>query len=741
MLRGLARFSYRRRWLVLVLWIATVVGITAASGASGSGFSEEFRIAGTDSQAAFDLLDEAGLGEALVNGSIVVRADAGLDDPEVRARLDALVAEVEQAPHVARVVSPTGGEERWVVSPLVPEIAYTEVRFDAEFPEITADSAPVVRELAAQASGDGLAVELGGNVFSEQGPPEGTAELIGLVAAVFILLVAFGSVLAMGLPIVTALFGLGVGFGVVGLLTTVVSVPEFATQLAAMIGIGVGIDYALFIVTRYRQGLANGLEPEDAVVAAIDTAGRAVLFAGATVVISLAGMLLIGIEFVGGLGVAAAAVVAVTMATSVTLLPAVLGFVGRTIDRLSLPGAKARAESGRRGFWWRWSRTLQARPWPAALVGLVVLLAMSAPVLSMRLGSSDAGNRPTSDTTRRAYDLKTEGFGEGFNGQFVVVARAGAEDAPALGELATALAETPGVAAAFPPSEVAEGIHLIPVFPETGAQDEATVATVERIRSETIPAVVGDRPIEAHVGGITALFEDMSEVLEARLPLFIGVVLTLSFLLLLVVFRSVLVPLKAVFVNLLSLGAAYGLVIAVFQWGWGAELIGVGKPGPIESFLPMMMFAILFGLSMDYEVFLLSRIKEEYDRTGDNGLAVADGLSATARVITAAALIMVTVFGSFMFVDERVVKMFGLGLAAAILIDATIVRMVLVPATMELLGRTNWWFPRWLSWLPVVHVEGAPEEIAVTTNHDEDAGTGVDDEPDPEGGRPVTVAR
>ena len=639
--------------------------------------------------------------------------------------LESLFADVEALDEVEAVITPYEPEGAFQVAPPSSEaagtIGYATIQFTDGWSDLSEDTTAGVEALVDDLEVDGIVVELGGDVFADQEPP-GTSELFGLVAAVFILLIAFGSVVAMGLPIGTALFGLAVGFGAVSLISHVVSVPEFATQLAAMIGIGVGIDYALFIVTRYRQGLANGLEPYDAVLAAVDTAGRAVLFAGTTVVISLAGMLLIGIEFVGGLGVAAASVVLVTMLTSITLLPALLGFAGRAIDKLSLPGATKRAEGGRHGVWYRWSRTLQRNPWPAAIIGFVVLLAMSLPVLSMQFGFTDAGNRAESDTTRRAYDLKAEAFGEGSSAPLIMVATLPeGTTTESLAPVQEAIGADPGVAAVMPATANPDGdVAIFPVIPTTSGQDPATIRTIERLRTDVIPGAEVDG-VEVMIGGTTALFEDMSQKLQERLPVFIGVVLGLSFLLLLVVFRSVLVPIKAVIMNLLSIGAAYGLIVAIFQWGWGADLVGIGREGPIESFLPMMMFAILFGLSMDYEVFLLSRIKEEFDRTGDNSLAVADGLSATARVITAAALIMVTVFGSFILSDERVIKMFGIGLAAAILIDATIVRMVLVPATMELLGKTNWWFPRWLQWLPKIHVEGSAEDIEATSVHDEPA--------------------
>jgi RND superfamily putative drug exporter len=581
---------------------------------------------------------------------------------------------------------------------------------------VTTSTKDRLTTLVTAANGNGLQVEGGGDLFTVKGSL-GSTELIGLVAAIIILLVAFGSLLAMGLPVLTALLGIGIGFAVVELLSHVTSVPSFATQLAAMIGLGVGIDYALFIVTRYRQGLHQGLDPESSVVAAIDTAGRAVFFAGTTVVISLLGMLLIGIQFIGGLGVGAAAVVAVTMVASLTLLPALLGFVGHNVDKLRLPGT-GRVKDPRTTAGYRWGRLLQRHPWPFVAIGLVTLLALAVPVLSIRLGSSDASNTPTSQTTRRAYDLKAQGFGAGASGPLVLAAQIrGPADLPTLQKLTTALAATPGVTQASTARLNSAGdTAIIQVIPTTSSQDQATVSLISKLRHQVIPGVTAGTDVTVHVGGVTASFDDIATKLQGRLPLFIGVVLALSFLLLLVMFRSVVVPAKAVVMNMLSIGAAYGVMVAVFQWGWGKDLFGVGKAGPLESFLPMMLFAILFGLSMDYEVFLLSRIKEEYDTNGrDNRAAVADGLAVTARVITAAAAIMVCVFASFVFGDQRVIKEFGLGLAVAVLVDATVVRMILVPAAMELLGDANWWFPSWLSWLPRFQIEGAEgREIAGT---------------------------
>jgi RND superfamily putative drug exporter len=703
-LKRIADECYRRRWRVLIGWIVLLVATNVFAGAVGSAFSQTFNLPNTDSQKAFDLLDRKFPARAGETASVVFKASPSLQDPEVRAAIDDIVGRLEQVPNVVAVRSPFEPEGAQQVSPAKP-IAFAEIQFGGKAGENLSDETrSQVKDIAASANRPGLQVELSGGF--EEGQPPATFGL-GLLAAIVILIVVFGSVLAMGLPIMNALFGLGIGIAAISLLSNVLSVPEFSTQLAEMIGIGVGIDYALFIVARYRQGIHAGLDPESAVVKAVATSGKAVFFAGCTVIISLAGMFLIGIEFVSGLATGAIVAVALTIATSLTLLPAVLGFVGMNIDRLHVPFV-SRSDHQRDGFWYRWSRMIQRHPLPAAAAALTILLLLASPVLAIELGSSDASGRPTRDTTRRAYDLLAEGFGQGFNGPLLLAMEvpAGTSD-EVLAGIRDAVAQTPGVATAVPAQfNPQRDTAVMQVFPTTSPQDGATVDLIHELRTKTLPAATAGTGVTAHVGGITAAFDDVSALLQERLPIFIGLVLLLSFLLLLVVFRSLLVPLKAVVMNLLSIGAAYGVLVAVFQKGYGADFFGVGT-GPIESFLPMMLFAILFGLSMDYEVFLLSRIKEEYDRTNDNAAAVADGLSSTARVITAAALIMVVVFGSFVFGDERVIKEFGLGLAIAILVDATIVRMLLVPATMELLGDANWWLPKWLDRiLPNVHIEG-----------------------------------
>jgi RND superfamily putative drug exporter len=708
MLRSLAAFCYRRRRLVVALWVIGVIGLTVIAGNVGDKFSEGFTVKGTESARAQELLKATFKERAGDTGELVVRAPGGVTNPAVQQLVEDKLAEIEQVSDVSGTTSPYSPEGARQVSS-DGTIAYAQIQFHkraGEVPEATAQH--IIDIVDPGKPVDGAKLEVGGRMFVIHGP-SGASEAIGLLAAIFILLIAFGSVLAMGLPIFTAIVGLGGGFAVVGLLSNIMVMPTFTTQLAAMIGLGVGIDYALFIVTRYRQGLHDGLNPERAVVLALDTAGRAVLFAGATVVISLCGLFLMGVDFIRGLGAGGASTVLLMVFASVTFVPALLGFTGTNIDKLSIPGLHRRESTDRASMWFRWSRVVQRRPWTAALAGLAVLVILAVPFLSLRLGFSDNGNNPTTDTTRRAYDLLSDGFGPGFNGPLVLAART-PNGAASLDVLAERLGATPGVARVSPVIASSDGeAAVIQVIPTTSPQSKATVELIDRLRGRVIPASIKGTDVTVDVGGITASGADVSEALAARLPLFIGAVLAFSFILLLVVFRSVLVPVKAVVMNLLSIAAAYGVVVAIFQWGWFGGLLGIKGTGPIEPFVPMMLFAIVFGLSMDYEVFLLSRVREEYDRTGDNGLAVADGLAATARVITAAAAIMICVFASFMLDDLRVLKLFGLGLASAILIDATLVRIVLVPATMELLGDRNWWFPKWLEWIPKVHVEAKPD--------------------------------
>ncbi len=716
-MKALARFAYRRRRFVLLGWIGLFVGLFALSGALGGEIQTEFKLPGSESQAAVDLLEEKGVSERTgFAGQVVFRASQGVNDSAVRQALERFFATIERSVEGVRVASPYEPANAYQLS-RDGKTGYAEVNFSDRSNEQYVDDTDAIKELHEEAQAQapaGLQSELGGDLFAEQ--VEFSSEVFGLVAAVIILLLVFGSVLAMGLPIITALFGIGSGAALIGLATNVLAVPDFTTQVAAMIGIGVGIDYALLIVTRYRAGLHDGLEPHEAVELALDTSGRAVVFAGLTVVISLLGMFFLNLDFMRSMATGAVLAVLMTMLGAVTLLPAMLGFVGRNIDRLRVPllhkpTEVVAAEGNQRSFWYRWSRVIQARPWPALVVSAAVLIVLAVPVFSIRLGFADAGNRRESDTTRRAYDLLLDGFGVGFNSPILVVVETpnGAGDAASVAQLKSALEGTEGVASVSDSIPVAGGqVQLLNVFATSAPQDEATTQLVHRLRRETIATLVSGRAIPTLTTGGPAFVVDFSDYMSDKLPVFFGAVLLLSFLLLMTVFHSIVVPVKAVIMNMLSIGAAFGAMVAVFQWGVGASIIGIGKEGPIEAWAPMMLFAIVFGLSMDYEVFLLTRVREEYDRTGDNGRAVADGLAATGRVISAAALIMFCVFGSFTLGDERALKLLGFGLAAAVLIDATIVRLVLVPAAMELMGRANWWAPSWLvRYLPTIRVDSA----------------------------------
>ncbi|MCB0989758.1 MAG: MMPL family transporter [Acidimicrobiales bacterium] len=754
MFRNIARWCARNKWAVLIIWIVTLVGLNGASGGIGPAFDTSFDIPDSEAARGIDTLEEyfPGAGAAF-GGSIVFQAD-DVNDPEIVQTMSALFEEVEQIEHVS------------VVSPYTP-FGANQINGDATVAFAQVNLTPDIDQIEASEIGasiaemlptvDGLRIEIGGQALAEFAPPE--SELIGIGFAIVILIVSFGSVLAMGLPISVALIGVGAGgVGALGLMTHVVAIPDFATSIGLMIGLGAGIDYALFIVNRYRELSREGASLEDAIVGAMDTAGRAVAFAGITVVLSLLGMLTIGLSFVSGLGIAAALTVAFTMIASLTLLPAMLaifgprvevtrwrgliaaGFIAIGVALIGLGVAPAglafiglgvitlilgffvkqlraavppRTEKPiRETAFYRWSRQIQSRPWVYAIGGTLVLVILSLPILGLELGFSDEGNFSEETTTRQAYDLIAEGFGPGFNGPFLLAVEVqDASQAAVVQQLAGIVAADPGVASVGQPfpdnieNPAAAEAFLVQIVPTSAPQDSATFDTVKRLRVAVADAVAGTG-VEANITGAVPTNIDFSSYLSGRIPIFYGVVLGLSFLLLMAVFRSILVPLKAVIMNVLSISAAYGVVVLVFQEGWFGSITGI-EPAPIEPFVPMMLFAIVFGLSMDYEVFLLSRIREEYDRTGDAHLSVADGLSVTARVITAAAAIMGVVFGSFLLEDDRVVKLFGTGLALSVILDATLVRMLLVPATMELLGERNWWLPKWLDRiLPTLNVEG-----------------------------------
>ncbi len=718
-MRRFATWTTGHRKTVIIGWIVALIGFGMLAGSVGSDFSEEFQLPNSDSKQALDLLEErfpAQSGEAV---QIVFKADQGVESSAVERKMEGVFAKVGGVPHVSEVASPYQGSGAAAVSD-DGKVAYATVQFDVTGEKLDEDDVKEIISIAQGAAGDGLQVELGGQPVAEAQVEEGEdiSFLVGLLAAIIVLLLTFGSVVAMGLPILTALFALGVGVSLITLGTHVFPTADFAPFLATMIGLGVGIDYALFILTRFRNGLAEGMEPRDATVAAIDTAGRAVLFAGITVIIALLGMMLLGLSFLYGVAMAASLAVLFTMISALTLLPALLTIVGRRIDRLRIPGLGRGKRSVDEGSWWqRWSNRIQRRPWTAALLSGALLIALCIPALSLRLGTNDAGTEPAGKTTRQAYDLLAEGFGPGFNGPLVIAAALPEKgDDTGVVALRKELREEAGVAGTTPiVLSPAKNAAVFQVYPTTSPQSKDTTQLLDRIRSDVIPPIEARTDTQLHVGGINAIFEDFGEAITEKLPLFIGVVVLLSALLLMIVFRSILVPLKAMAMNLLSIGAAFGLVVAVFQWGWGASLIGVDSTGPIISFLPIFLFSIVFGLSMDYEVFLMSRIHEEWEHSKDATESVTRGLALTGRVITAAAAIMVTVFLSLAIGEDRIIKLFGLGLASAVFIDAVIIRSVLVPAIMQLLGARAWWFPAWLDRiLPRLHVEPAEGDPAPT---------------------------
>ncbi len=706
---------YDRRRIVLVAWILVIIGITVIAQVVGTHFQDKFSSGNVPSQQAADILQAKFPSKAGDTADVVFHTSTPIAANE--AAIDNVVGSLRPLAHVQSVTGPFSPDGAHQISTHA-NIAYAVVQFDTTTANLPAGAVHDVINTAQAARRPGFQVALGGApISSVAAAAPGASEGIGITAAVIIMLLAFGSVVAMGLPIITALFGLGIGVALLELVTHFLVVPTFAPEMAAMIGIGVGIDYALFIVTRYRQGIFEGREPRDAVVTSLMTSGRSVLFAGGTVVISLFGLFLIGQPYMIGLATACIAAVLMVLIAALTLLPALLGFAGNAIDKLHLPGLlQSGGPSPPNGFWHRWSRFIQRRAWVTATVAVLVLLLLALPLFSLRLAFTDAGNDPPSLTTRQAYDLLAQGFGPGFNGPLVVaVAMGGPADRGTVEQLDRVLAAgVPGVAYTAPVEfNATDTGAVIVVVPATSPQAAQTETLVNTLRSDVIPPIVKGTDVNAQVGGETASSIDAAAFLGSRLFLVIGAVLVLSFLLLMTVFRSVVLPLKAVIMNLLSVGAAYGVMVAVFQWGWLGSVIGIGETGPIDPWIPVTMFTILFGLSMDYEVLLLSRIREEWLRTGDNSLSVADGLAVTGRIITAAAAIMFCVFASFVIKDPlHILKVFGLGLAVAVAIDVTLVRMVLVPSLMEILGPVNWWLPRFLDRsIPTVGVEVTPAPV------------------------------
>jgi RND superfamily putative drug exporter len=698
-IRRVGAASARRPWTTIVAWAVVAAVVIALAGTLGGAFVDDFVAPGSQSERAMELLDERFPEAAGGSAMVVFAVDQGGTLDSRREVVEAALARVAKVAHVATVASPF---EAGTVSP-DGRVGFAELTFDLPASDLGPAPLEALTDAIEPARAAGLDVELGGDaVFVNAEAQASGTEAVGILAALVVLVVAFGTVVAALVPIGLALVAVAVGLGGVTLLANAMDVSTAAPTIGAMIGLGVGIDYALFIVARYRENRSSGQDDAAALSGAMGSSGTAVVFAGGTVVVAMAALALTGVGLLTSIGLATSLVVLIAVAAATTLLPALLSLLGDRIDTGRLLRRRRTAVRAQDSAWWRFGHRVSARPWPYLLAATAVLLVLAAPALRMQLAFPDAGNEPTTTTHRRAYDLLAEGFGPGVNGPLLIVAdlRTPGLDTGTLPALAERLAADPGIAFVGEPRTAATGdAAVLPAIPATGPADLATSDTIERVRG-LVPAGV-------YVSGFTAMVDDLTTQLGDTLPVFIAAILAASFLLLMMVFRSIVVPLKAALMNLLSVGGAYGVLVAVFQWGWLGGLFGFEEPVPIASPIPVIMFGVLFGLSMDYEVFLLSRIREEYAGTGDNAESVARGLAATGRVITSAALIMVAVFLSFVANPSPTTKMFGLGLATAIALDATIVRMLVVPASMALLGRANWWLPRWLDRLiPRLTVEG-----------------------------------
>ena len=696
---AIARWCFGHRLVVIATWVVVLIGLGALAQAIKSDYNNSFSLPGTGSTVAQQLLANAVPAQAGDSDRIVWQVSNGtVRDRVVEARMTGVLNRIATMPEVAAVVSPYGPHGGAQIS-RDGRIAYATVDFAKQDGSLNKADVNRVVDVAEAAREPGLNVQLDGQAIGRAEQSSlGTSSVIGVLAAAVVLFIAFGSLLAMLLPIVTAIAGVGGGLMAIAPLTHAINVVDFAPILGTLIGLGVGIDYALFIVTRHRRGLQAGLTPEEAAVKALDTSGRAVLFAGSTVCIALLGILVLGISFLSGLAVASALTVVFTVMAAVTLLPALLGVFGtRVLSRRQRWKLRAQAQDANpAGLWTRWAGMVERRPAILAVAAAVVMLVLAVPVLSLRLGSSDQGNDPKSSTTRQAYDLLAEGFGPGFNGPLILVAQASSPaDAAALRTLEAVLPKISDVASVTPLA-AAHGTKVIQVTPGTPPEATATSDLINTLRNNVVPNAERGTTLRVYVGGITATFADLGTFTIAKMPWFLLAVIGFSFLLLVLAFRSLLIPATAAVMNLIATAGAFGALIAFFQWGWGSDALGLGKAGPIEAFLPLMMLAILFGLSMDYQVFLVSSMNEEWARSRDNRQAVRTGQVETGRVITAAATIMICVFTTFALMGVRGVAEFGIGLAVAVALDAFILRTVLVPAAMHVFGNANWWLPRWL---------------------------------------------
>jgi putative drug exporter of the RND superfamily len=725
---ALARWSVRHRLLAVLLWLAALGGVTAAAAVAGSAYSNDYDVPGTESGRAMQLLEKGFPGLTGDSDTVVWHTASGtVRAPDVEQTMTAALDEIAELPGVAAVTSPYDGQGAGRVS-ADRHTAYATVTFDRQAQDIGESDVRAVVDTAKSAETDGLRVELGGTAISGAQSSGGhLAEVVGVIVAAVVLFLAFGSLAASLLPIATALTGVGTAYASIVLLGHVMTVADFAPMLGMLVGLGVGIDYALFIVTRHRRGLKRGLTVTEAATNAVATTGRAVVFAGATVCIALLGMLILRLNFLNGVAVAASLTVMLTVAASVTLLPALLSLIGmralnrRERRRLAEHGPEPELPTG---FAARWSAFVERHPKALGAVAVLVIAVLALPTLSLRLGTSDQGNDPRTTTTRQAYDLLADGFGPGVNGPLTLVTTVDrAADRLALDNLGATLRATDGVTAVTPVTYGTGGdTAYVTVVPDSAPQSQRTSDLVDRLRAEVLPRAETGTSLDVHVGGVTASYDDFADVIVGKMPVFVGVVIGLGGILLLMAFRSIGIPVKAAVMNIAAVTAAFGIVVAIFQWGWGGELLGLGRAGPIEPFLPVIMVSVLFGLSMDYQVFLVSRMYEEWLETGDNRVAVRVGLAETSRVINSAAVIMISVFLAFVLSGDRVIAMFGIALAAAVALDAFVLRTLLVPALMHMLGAANWWLPRGVDRiLPRISIEppecrAAHERLAAATD-------------------------
>ncbi|WP_327401131.1 MMPL family transporter [Streptomyces sp. NBC_01288] len=725
---ALAHWCVRHRLVAVLLWLVAFGGVTAAAAVTGSAYSNDYEAHGTESGRATQLLKEGFPGLGGDSDTVVWRTSPGsVRAAAVEQTMTGALDRIADLSGVASVVSPYDGQGTGRIS-ADGRTAYATVTFAHQAEDIDRSEAQAVVRAAKAARTDGLQVELGGSAIALTEASSGhTAEIVGVAVAALVLFLAFGSLAASLLPIGTALVSVGTAYGAIVLLGHAMTVADFAPMLGMLIGLGVGIDYALFIVTRHRRGLKRGLSVTEAVTNAVVTTGRAVVFAGATVCIALLGMLILRLGFLNGVAIAASLTVVLTVAASVTLLPALLSFIGpralsrRERRRLAEHGPQPELPTGLAA---RWSAFVERRPKLLGTLALIVMAVLALPTLALHLGTSDQGNDPRSSTTRQAYDLLATGFGPGVNGPLTLVTKIdGAEDKLTLDNLDATLRTTEGIASVTPVTYDADGsTGYFGVVPDSAPQSQRTSALVDRLRTEVLPRAETGTSLDIHVGGVTASYDDFADVIVGKLPLFVGVVISLGCVLLLLAFRSIGIPLKAAAMNVAAVAAAFGVVVAIFQWGWGSEFLGLGRAGPIEPFLPVIMVSVLFGLSMDYQVFLVSRMYEEWLETGDNRRAVRVGLAETSRVINSAAVIMISVFLAFVLSGDRVIAMFGIALASAVALDAFVLRTLLVPALMHLLGGANWWLPQGLDRvLPRISIEppecrAAHERLAAATD-------------------------